>query len=124
VTLPAGLKRHPFRIEPVSVDSRTGLCQLGEFLPGNGLARSETGPGFSVPTLCSALQRLASLASPPRKPRKVNDYSHGHRKPDLRRTAWWSWQDSNPQANGYEQRMTRYMERVMSMGEPEQLMLM
>jgi hypothetical protein len=34
---------------------------------------------------------------------QVKDYSDGARKPELRRTAWWSWQDSNPQANGYEQ---------------------
>jgi hypothetical protein len=33
--------------DSVSVDRRTGLCQLGEFLPGNGLSRPETGRLFS-----------------------------------------------------------------------------
>jgi hypothetical protein len=34
------------RLEPVSGDSRTGLRQHREFLPGKSLARSETEPGF------------------------------------------------------------------------------
>jgi hypothetical protein len=40
----------------------------------------------------------ASLAP---KPREDKDYSGGTAKPDLRRTAWWSWQDSNLQPTGY-----------------------
>jgi hypothetical protein len=62
-------------------------------------------------------------ASPAAKPRKVKDYSDGASKAELRRTAWWSWQDSNPQANGYERWTTRCVERVASVGETEQLML-
>jgi DNA replication protein DnaC len=31
------------------------------------------------------------LASAAAKPRKVKDYSGAPRKPELRRTAWWSW---------------------------------
>ena len=68
-------------------------------------------------------QRPCCPVSPSAKPRNVKDYSSGARKPELRGTAWWSWQDSNQQANGYEQWMTRYVERVASVSEPEQLML-
>jgi hypothetical protein len=78
--------------KPVSVDSRTGLCQRGQFLPGKGLARPETGPGFLAATPDSARQRLASPASLAPKPREVEDYSGGTAKPDLRGTAWWARQ--------------------------------
>jgi hypothetical protein len=37
------------------------------------------------------------VASRAAKPRKVKDYS----EQDLRRTAWWSWQDSNQPTSNY-----------------------
>jgi hypothetical protein len=57
-----------------------------------------------------ARQRLAVLASPAPKAPEVKDYSAGAKKPDLRRTAWWGWQDSNLQPSGYE--------RVEFIGKP------
>jgi hypothetical protein len=89
------------RLEPVSIDSRTGLCRHREFLPGKGSARPETGRAFLARTACSARQRLAFPASPSPKAREVKDNSAPGRKPDLRRTAWWGWQDSNLQPSDY-----------------------
>ncbi len=66
------------------------------------MAGPETGPGFLAKTAYLARQRLTFPLRPAPKPRKVKDYSPGARKPDSRRTAWWSWQDSNLQPNGYE----------------------
>jgi hypothetical protein len=80
------------RLEPVSIGIRTSLCQRRRFLPGNGLARAETGQGFSATAVRSTPQRLGSPASPSPKPRKVKDNSTPSGKPDLRGTAWWGWQ--------------------------------
>jgi hypothetical protein len=41
----------------------------------------------------------------------------------LRRTAWWSWQDSNRQANDYWRWKIDCVERVASVREPEHLLL-
>ena len=90
------------RFEPVSVGSRTSLCRSRQFLPGKGFARPETGPRFLPTTVYFARQRLGSLAFPSPKPREVKDISTGGRKPDLRRTAWWTRQDSNQQPSDYE----------------------
>jgi hypothetical protein len=58
------------------------------------LARPETGGGiFGRTARFRAVETALSRASSA-KPRKVKDYSGGARKPDLRRTAWWCWQDS------------------------------
>jgi hypothetical protein len=38
---------------------------------------------------------------PMRKSRNAGGFYADRRKPDLRRTAWWSWQDSNLQPNDY-----------------------
>jgi hypothetical protein len=97
-----GARAQTFRLEPVSVSSRTSLCRSRQFLPGKGLARTETGPRF-LPTMdYFARQRRGSVAFPSPKPREVKDISGCARKPDLRRTAWWGWQDSNRRPNGYE----------------------
>jgi hypothetical protein len=50
-------------------------------------------------------------------------HSNGARKPELRTTAWWSWQDSNRQPNDYGRWMTGCMERVVSVREPQHLLL-
>jgi len=89
------------RLEPVSVGSRTSLCLRRQFSPGKGFAGAETRPRFWTTAAYFARQRLISLASPKAKARKAKDYSTGRRKPDLRRTAWWSWQDSNRQPSDY-----------------------
>jgi hypothetical protein len=49
----------------------------------------------------SERQRPRDPAYPAAKPRKVKDYSERVRKPELRRTAWWSWQDSNQPTSNY-----------------------
>jgi hypothetical protein len=85
----------PCRLEPVSVDIRTGLCPRVEIPPGKGLARPETGRAFLARQADSGRQRPGHPASPAAKPRKVKDYSDCARKPELRRTAWWSLEDSN-----------------------------
>jgi hypothetical protein len=76
----AGLEPHQcrtFRLELVSVDSRTGLCQLGKFLPGNHLARSEAGAAFLAIPVDSGRQRPRYRASSAAKPRKANGVRHG-----------------------------------------------
>ena len=74
------------RLKPVSVGSRTGLCQRRQFPPGKAFAGAESEPRFWAPR-----RRLAYLASRVAKARKVKDYSDGARKLDSRRTAWWGW---------------------------------
>jgi hypothetical protein len=93
--------REPRRLglKCVSSDIRTGLCSRVGIPPGKGLARTETEAAFLATPADSERQRPRYFASPAAKPRKVNDYSGGARKPELRRTAWWSWQDSNLQPN-------------------------
>jgi hypothetical protein len=81
-----------WKLESVSVGSRTGLCQRRQFPPGNGFAEAETGLGFSPTIAHSARQRLASASSPASMPREVKGYSTRARKPSLRRTAWWRMQ--------------------------------
>jgi hypothetical protein len=56
--------------------------------------------------------------SPAAKPRKVKDYSGGARKPELRRIAWWSWQDSNQQTNNYAWRWMRRFATVLQSARP------
>jgi hypothetical protein len=92
------------RLEPVSADIRTGLCSRGGIPPGKSLVRPETGAAFSAAPADSWQQRPCYPASPAAKPRKVKDYSGRARKPDLRRTAWWRWQDSNELPSGYSDR--------------------
>ena len=77
------------RLEPVSLESRPGLCQRCKFLPGNGFAEAEIGLGFSPTIAHSARQRLASAPSPAPKPREVKGYSTDARNLPLRATAWW-----------------------------------
>jgi hypothetical protein len=85
----------------VSADIRTGLCSRAGIPPGKGLARPETGGGILATLADSGRQRPRDPGSPAAKPRKVKDYCDGARKPELRRTAWWSWQDSNRRASDY-----------------------
>jgi hypothetical protein len=97
----ARVRRGQSELEPVSADIRTGLCSRAGSPPGKGSARPETRAAF-LPTLAdSERQRPHYPASPAAKPRKVKDYSDGTGKSELRRTAWWSWQDSNLQPCGY-----------------------
>jgi hypothetical protein len=88
-------------LKPVSADIRTSLCSRAEIPPGKSLARPETGAAFFVTPSDSGRQRPRHAASPTAKPRKIKDYSDDARKPELRRTAWWSWEDSNQQPNDY-----------------------
>jgi hypothetical protein len=81
-----------YRLEPVSGESRTSLCQHREFLPGKRLLRPETGEAFSATSADSGRQRPRCPASAAAKPRNVKDYSDGRRKTALRGTAWWGWQ--------------------------------
>ena len=90
------------RLQPVSVGHRTGLCSRRQFLPGKSLARPETGPAFLAKIAYFARQRLTAPASAAPKAREVKDYSDRRGKPNLRRTAWWGWQDSNLQPSDYE----------------------
>ena len=71
-------------------------------------------PSIGMLRVNSARQRLASPASLAPKPREVKDYSGGTAKPDLRRTAWWDMQDSNPQPNGYDARVTSFLDTGMT----------
>jgi hypothetical protein len=90
---PAGVQASG--LEPVSADIRTSLCSRERFPPGKGLTRPETARAFSATMADSGRQRPRHLASPTAKPRIVKDYSDRARKPGLRRTAWWSREDSN-----------------------------
>jgi hypothetical protein len=47
----------------------------------------------------------------------------GARKPELRRTAWWSRQDSNQHSNDYGRWMTHCVECAASVREPQHLLL-
>jgi hypothetical protein len=78
-------------LKPASADIRTCLCRQAGILPGKSLARPELGAAFLATPAVSGRQRGRSPASAPAKPRKVKDYSDSARKPELRRTAWWSW---------------------------------
>jgi hypothetical protein len=89
------------RLEPVSGESRTSLFPRREFLPGKSLARAETVRAILATLADSGRQRPRYPAPLAAKPRKVKDYSDRAGKPELRRTAWWSWQDSNQQTNDY-----------------------
>jgi hypothetical protein len=53
-----------------------------------------------------------------RDPAEVKGYSERARKPELRRSAWWSWEDSNQQTNGYEQ-----LRGTCRVSKPEHLLL-
>jgi hypothetical protein len=67
----------------------------------------------------SGRQRPRYLASPAAKPPKVKDYSDDARKPELRRTAWWSWQDSNQHPNDYAWRwMSRFADTQRQCASP------
>jgi hypothetical protein len=90
------------RLEPVSADIRTGLFSREGVPPGKSLVRPETGAAFSAASADSGRQRRRYFAFPAAKPRKVKDYSGGARKTEARRSAWWSWQDSNLQPSDYE----------------------
>jgi hypothetical protein len=61
------------------------------FPPGKGSAKLETATVFWATNAYFGRQRLAALASPAPKPRKVEDYSDRARKPSLRGTGWWGW---------------------------------
>jgi SOS response associated peptidase (SRAP) len=89
-------------LKPVSADIRTSLCSRAEIPPGKSLARPETGAAFFVTPSDSGRQRPRHAASPTAKPRKIKDYSDDARKPELRRTAWWSWQDSKQPPSDYD----------------------
>jgi hypothetical protein len=88
--------------EPVSGESRTCLRQRHKFLAGKSLAEPETGSPFLAATACSARQRRAFVRSKSAKSRKVKGNFDRAGKSVLRRTAWWSWQDSNRRASDYE----------------------
>jgi hypothetical protein len=68
--------------------------QRRQFVPGKSWAKPETGVAFLASLADSGRQRPRYLASSATKPRNVKDYFDGARKRELRRTAWWSWQDS------------------------------
>jgi hypothetical protein len=104
VATPPSLRSSPplqARLEPVSADIRIGLCSRAGMSPGKSLARPETRAAFWATPADSRRQRPRGSASPAAKPRKVKDYSQRPRKPELRRTAWWGWQDSNRRASDY-----------------------
>jgi hypothetical protein len=82
-------------LERVSADIRTHLCSRVGILPGKGSVRPETGAAFLASLADSGRQRPGYPASPAAKPRRVKDFSAGARKPELRRSAWWSPEDSN-----------------------------
>jgi hypothetical protein len=72
----------------------------GPATPPRG-ARAETERAICATLADPWRQRPRYLASPAAKPRKAKDYSDGPMKRELRRTAWWSWQDSNRQPSDY-----------------------
>jgi hypothetical protein len=97
-----GLRPHSQRLlsNPVSDASRTSLCLRGEFLPGKALARSETGPAFLTINGEFRVTETGLSGVSRSKPREVKDISTRAKKPDLRRTAWWGWQDSKSRGGG------------------------
>ncbi len=88
------------RLEPVSEESRTSLCQRRQFLPGKGFARPETGRAFLATPADHGRQRPRYPASPAAKPRKHKDYSDRARKPKLRRSGWWARQSRSDRSPG------------------------
>jgi hypothetical protein len=82
-------------LKPVSADIRTGLCSRARIPPGKSLGGQRLGGLFwrHLPISGGKDRAIPRLAAA--KPRKVKDYSDGARKPELRRTAWWGWQDLN-----------------------------
>jgi hypothetical protein len=89
-------------VRAVAIFEELCACSPARITPGKSLARPETGAAFLATPPDSARQRPRYPASPPAKPRKVKDYSDSARKAELRRTAWWSWEDSNQQPDDYE----------------------
>jgi hypothetical protein len=110
-------------LKPVSADIRTGLCSRAGIPPGKGLARPETGAAFLATLADSGRQRPRDPGSPAAKPRKVKDYSDGARKPQLRRTAWWSWQDSKQPPSDYDGTVAGSWIRRVSVGVSAQAVI-
>jgi hypothetical protein len=71
----------------------------------------------------SGRQRPRCRASPAAKPRKAKDYSERARKPSLRRTVWWSRQDSNRQPTDYRGDSLSVSRKPRSVREAHYLML-
>jgi hypothetical protein len=88
--------------------TQTGLCRYSNrslFTGANSAGKKfgearDRGGIFGDASRFLATETMLSRVSGG-KPRNVKDYSDGARKSKLRRNAWLSWQDSNPQASDY-----------------------
>jgi hypothetical protein len=97
------------RVEPIPRDSNQSLPTFEpvsvremEFRREKVWRGQRLGRHFLATSADSGQQRPSCPPSPTAKPRKVKDYSDRAGKANLRRTAWWSWQDSNRRASDYE----------------------
>jgi hypothetical protein len=96
-------------------------CRVGEAVGKAGLpeSRPETARALLATLADSGRQRPRYLVSLAAKPRNVKDNSERARKSELRRTAWWSWQDSNSRPSGYDavrSRLAAQLTTAMPMG--------
>jgi hypothetical protein len=58
--------------------------------------------GAGIGTMPLIAEKFAGPRGGARMDGGAGDYSDGARKPNLRGTGWWSWQDSNLQPSDYE----------------------
>jgi hypothetical protein len=91
-----------------AVQTRTGLCRhsnqslrAAENSTGKRFGEGRDGAGIFAGASRFPAAETALTRVPGGKPRRAKGYSDGPRKRELRRTVWWSWQDSKLQPSDY-----------------------